>query len=98
MPWASYNLPVTKGTVVVNGNGIAVNVAELLRRPPDMRWADRHKGLKLHQNYVFGWTGGRPCPSTSYLLHGPPSSGRGVSRPFCPSPHAVVAELVDALA
>jgi hypothetical protein len=30
MPWASYNLPVTKGTVVVNGNGIAVNVAELL--------------------------------------------------------------------
>ncbi len=24
------NLPVTKGTVVVNGNGIAVNVAELL--------------------------------------------------------------------
>ena len=25
------------GTVVVNGNRIAVNVAELLPRPPDMR-------------------------------------------------------------
>jgi hypothetical protein len=29
------NLPVAKGTVVANGNRIAVN--ELLRRPPDMR-------------------------------------------------------------
>ena len=33
----SNNLPVAKGTVVVNGNRIAVNVAELLPRPPDMR-------------------------------------------------------------
>jgi len=31
------NLPVAKGTVVVNGNKIAVEVAELLQRPPDMR-------------------------------------------------------------
>ena len=31
------NLPVAKGTVVVNGNRIAVTVAELLPRPPDMR-------------------------------------------------------------
>jgi flagellar motor switch protein FliN len=31
------NLPVAKGTVVVNGNRIAVNVSELLPRPPDMR-------------------------------------------------------------
>jgi flagellar motor switch protein FliN/FliY len=31
------NLPVAKGTVVVNGNRIAVNVAELLPRPPNMR-------------------------------------------------------------
>jgi flagellar motor switch protein FliN/FliY len=31
------NLPVAKGTVVVSGNRIAVNVAELLARPPDMR-------------------------------------------------------------
>jgi flagellar motor switch protein FliN/FliY len=31
------NLPVAKGTVVVNGNRIAVNVAELLPRPPDIR-------------------------------------------------------------
>jgi flagellar motor switch protein FliN/FliY len=31
------NLPVAKGTVVVNGNRIAVNVAELLPRPQDMR-------------------------------------------------------------
>jgi len=31
------NLPVAKGTVVVNGNRIAVNVAQLLPRPPDMR-------------------------------------------------------------
>ena len=31
------NLPVAKGTVVVNGNRIAVNVNELLPRPPDMR-------------------------------------------------------------
>ena len=31
------NLPIAKGTVVVNGNRIAVNVAELLPRPPDMR-------------------------------------------------------------
>ena len=30
-------LPVAKGTEVVNGNRIAVNVAELLPRPPDMR-------------------------------------------------------------
>ena len=31
------NLPVAKGTVVVNCNRIAVNVAELLPRPPSMR-------------------------------------------------------------
>ena len=31
------NLPVAKGTVAVNGNRIAVNVNELLPRPPDMR-------------------------------------------------------------
>jgi flagellar motor switch protein FliN/FliY len=31
------NLPVAKGTVVVDGNRIAVNVAERLPRPPDMR-------------------------------------------------------------
>ena len=31
------NLPVARGTVVVNRNRIAVNVAELLPRPPDMR-------------------------------------------------------------
>jgi flagellar motor switch protein FliN/FliY len=31
------NLPVAKGTVVVNGNRIAVEVSELLARPPDMR-------------------------------------------------------------
>jgi len=31
------NLPVARGTVVVNRNRVAVNVAELLPRPPDMR-------------------------------------------------------------
>jgi flagellar motor switch protein FliN len=31
------NLPVAKGTVVVNGNRIAVEVGDLLPRPPDMR-------------------------------------------------------------
>jgi flagellar motor switch protein FliN len=31
------NLTVAKGTVVVNGNRIAVEVGELLRRPADMR-------------------------------------------------------------
>jgi flagellar motor switch protein FliN/FliY len=31
------NLPVARGTVVVNGNRIAVEVGELLPRPPDMR-------------------------------------------------------------
>ena len=31
------SLPVAKGTVAVNGNRIAVNVNELLPRPPDMR-------------------------------------------------------------
>ena len=31
------NLPVAKGTVVVNGNRNAVEVAELLARAPDMR-------------------------------------------------------------
>lgn len=31
------NLPVAKGTVVVNGNRIAVEVSELLPRTPDMR-------------------------------------------------------------
>jgi flagellar motor switch protein FliN/FliY len=31
------NLPVAKGTVVVNGNRIAVEVSDLLPRPPDMR-------------------------------------------------------------
>jgi flagellar motor switch protein FliN/FliY len=30
-------LPVAKGTVVVNGNKIAVEVGELLPRPADMR-------------------------------------------------------------
>ena len=31
------NLPVAKGTVVVNGNRIAVEVGDLLPRPADMR-------------------------------------------------------------
>jgi len=31
------NLPIAKGTVVVNGNRIAVEVGQLLPRPPDMR-------------------------------------------------------------
>jgi len=31
------NLPVANGTVVVNGNRIAVEVNALLPRPPDMR-------------------------------------------------------------
>ncbi len=31
------DLPVAKGTVVVNGNRIAVEVGQLLPRPPDMR-------------------------------------------------------------
>lgn len=31
------NLPVANGTVVVNGNRIAVEVGDLLPRPPDMR-------------------------------------------------------------
>ena len=31
------NLPVAKGTVVVNGNRIAVEVGDLLQRPLDMR-------------------------------------------------------------
>ncbi|HVV78469.1 MAG TPA: FliM/FliN family flagellar motor switch protein [Pseudolabrys sp.] len=31
------NLPVAKGTVVVNGNRIAVEVGALLPRSPDMR-------------------------------------------------------------
>jgi len=31
------NLPVAKGTVVVNGSRIAVEVGQLLPRPPDMR-------------------------------------------------------------
>jgi flagellar motor switch protein FliN/FliY len=31
------NMPIAKGTVVVNGNRIAVEVAELMPRAPDMR-------------------------------------------------------------
>ena len=31
------NLPVAKGTVVVNGNRIGIEVGELLPRPADMR-------------------------------------------------------------
>lgn len=31
------NLTVAKGTVAVNGNRIAVEVSQLLPRPPDMR-------------------------------------------------------------
>ncbi len=31
------NLAIAKGTVVVNGNRIAVEVGELMPRPPDMR-------------------------------------------------------------
>ena len=31
------NLPIAKGTVVVNGNRIAVEVGNLLPRSPDMR-------------------------------------------------------------
>jgi flagellar motor switch protein FliN/FliY len=31
------DMPVAKGTVVVNGNRIAVEVAELLPRAPDQR-------------------------------------------------------------
>ena len=31
------DLPVAKGTVVVNGNRIAVEVGEMMPRPPDMR-------------------------------------------------------------
>lgn len=31
------NLPIARGTVVVNGNRIAVEVGELLPHPPDLR-------------------------------------------------------------
>jgi flagellar motor switch protein FliN/FliY len=31
------NLPVAKGNVVINGNKIAVEIGDLLPRPPDMR-------------------------------------------------------------
>jgi flagellar motor switch protein FliN/FliY len=31
------NLPVAKGTVVVNGNRIAVEIGEIMPRQPDMR-------------------------------------------------------------
>ena len=39
------NLPVAKGTVMVNGNRIAVEVNELLPRPPD---ALRQSALDCH--------------------------------------------------
>jgi hypothetical protein len=39
------NPPVAEGTVVVNGNSIAVNSPNCFRGQ-----AGRHKGLRLHQN------------------------------------------------
>ena len=63
------NLPVAKGTVVVNGNRIAINVRSCRR---DRRICASRSKIRPAARAPG------PCPSTSYLLHGPPSSGRGV--------------------
>ena len=90
------NLPVAKGTVVVNGNRIAVNVAELLPRP--------HTCVDPAAARVCGCTeislrrapaGLVPQHPICYMVRHHWTRGSQVSASF---PHAVVAELVDALA
>ena len=76
------NFPVARGTVVVSGNRIAVELKEMLPRAA---------GPAL----IVGHPPRRPCPRRSDLLHArrqvPAFAG-------IPLQHAVVAELVDALA
>jgi flagellar motor switch protein FliN/FliY len=74
------NLPVAKGTVIVSGNKIAVEVKELLPRSPEATG-----DLALHRPFS-AHPPGRPCPAITDLLHPrrradrarvPPTCGRG---------------------
>ena len=71
------NLPVAKGTVIVSGNRIAVEVKELLPRSPEATSAAPAFSAQPP---------GRPCPARADLLHRrrradrarvPPTCGRG---------------------
>ena len=64
------NLPVAKGTVIVSGNKIAVEVKELLPRSP--RRPERFAGL----------TAG-PCPLRADLLHRRRRASRARVHPTC---------------
>src|SRR5881227_57448 len=74
------NFPVAKGTVVVNGNRIAVEIKEMLPRAPDQR--------------LFAGV------LVALVPFGPICYTRVAKRRLVrhSSSHAVVAELVDALA
>ena len=85
------NLPVAKGTVIVSGNKIAVEVKQLLPRTPS---AKRLTGRPLSglANRIS-----RPALSRhSLAVTSAPAARSVVWR--ASTPHAAVAELVDALA
>ena len=84
------NMPVAKGTVIVSGNRIAVEVKELLPRMPD---AARRLGGRSRVIGRRAGCGSRACPRKILLLH-----RRHASFNVAFTPHAAVAELVDALA
>ena len=64
------NFPVAKGTVIVSGNKIAVEVKEMLPRAPDARGQTAGK-----QGLPKALT--RPCRPVVDLLHRAPSPGAG---------------------
>ena len=84
------NLPVAKGTVVVNGNRIAVNVAGAASAAPRYALNRPLQGPEACTEIKSRRGRRGPCPSTSYLLHGPPSLGRGGFRPSRPSPQSMI--------
>ena len=62
------NLPVAKGTVIVSGNKIAVEVKKLLPRPAAGACSLRPIGL-VGSLRGAGVPHARPCPATAELLH-----------------------------
>ena len=89
------NLPVAKGTVVVNGNRIAVEVKRAAAAPARHALSGRAQALMSPENRALRGVLG-PCPAGPICY----IDRRLRTRAVRPSsyPHAVVAELVDALA
>ena len=102
------NLPVAKGTVVVQGNRIAVEVRELLPRAPDVRysnmlWRSGNKlaGKQRQVRRLACWgaalSGSRTLYPRRPICYSDRASNAGRFRP-ANILNAAMAELVDALA